>query len=176
LSVSIRLAVPEDAPIIAGTHCASWRTTYPGLVPDSVIAQWADERARTEGWRKNLTEAPDEQTVWIAFDDTNSCLGFAAAGIRHNEDVQTDGQIRALYLRKEAQGRGIGRALIETAFSYLRRECGFESACVEVLKNNPAEAFYQRLGARHVFTTVFEMGGHPLTEHVYVWERIPGKG
>jgi GNAT superfamily N-acetyltransferase len=173
MTFTIRQATREDAPAIARTHCASWRTTYPGLIPDSVIAQWADERARIEGWRNVFDNESHEQRVWLAFDDTEPCLGFVSAGVRKNEDVYTDGQIRAIYLSQAAQGRGIGRALMETAFFYLRRSCGHDSACVEVLKNNPAESFYRHLGGEHVFTTVFEMGGHPLTEHVYVWERIP---
>lgn len=173
MSFTIRPATPEDAGAIARTHCASWRTTYPGLVPDTVIAQWADEQARIAGWTRNLTEDTHEQRVWLACDDTHPCLGFISAGVRKNEDVHTDGQIRAIYLLAAAQGRGIGRALMKTAFSYLRRNCGYQSVCVEVLKDNPAEHFYRRLGGEHVFTTVFEMGGHPLTEHVYVWEKIP---
>jgi GNAT superfamily N-acetyltransferase len=170
--VRIRLATPNDAPDIARTHCASWRTTYPGLVPESVIAQWADETAREKQWREIIeTQAQEGQATWLAFDAMHPCLGFASASERTNTDVQVDGQLRALYLCKHAQRQGIGRALTHTAFAWMHAQ-GLRSVCVEVLKDNPAERFYRALGGEHVFTTVFEMGGHPLTEHIYVWETL----
>ncbi len=167
---TIRRATANNAQAIAATHCASWRTTYPGLIPETVIAQWADETARAARW-KQILQREDAHVVWLAFSEEVACLGFASAGASSNEDVQTDGQLSALYLLQSAHGLGIGLALLQTAFTHLHA-LGHASVCVEVLKDNPAEKFYARFGGEHVFTTVFEMFGVPLTEHIYVWEDV----
>lgn len=45
-----RTAVPEDALAIAEVHVSSWRTTYRGLLPDSVLAAQSVEH-RELAWR-----------------------------------------------------------------------------------------------------------------------------
>ncbi len=168
--IQYRIANVGDARIIAETHCASWRTTYPTLMPATVIAEWAVVEARTQRWTEIIETK--SSNVWLAFDEHTPCSGFCSFGINRCKDVQTDGQVNAIYLVDSAQRKGIGRALISIAFEALHR-VGYQSVCVEVLKDNPAEKFYRAMGGEHVFTTVLEMSGHILTEHIYVWEKIP---
>lgn len=51
----IRSALPEDARAIAEVHVSSWRTTYRGLLPESVLAAQSVEQ-RESGWRQITTE------------------------------------------------------------------------------------------------------------------------
>ena len=44
---------------------------------------------------------------------------------------------------------------------------------VKVLKDNPAKLFYQRLGAKYVDVTCFEISHSKLAEEVYGWENAP---
>jgi ribosomal protein S18 acetylase RimI-like enzyme len=161
-----RRAGVDDAAAIAATHCASWRTTYPGLVPQIAIDEWANETARTAMWAKKLNEGND--TVWLALDGVHQCLGFVAYGSRRTQALDVDAQIYALYCLQSAQGRGIGKALLHLAMRALMMQ-GYQSACVEALRGNAAEDFYRHLGARFVRADAFEMSGCPLVEHVYIW-------
>ncbi len=168
--VQFRVATLADAPAIAHTHCASWRTTYPGQVPPHAIEAWANIERRTDSWSKVIATAGE--SVVIARDSTAPCLGFVSFSARRNKEVATDGQLRAIYLLQSAQGRGLGRKLTQRALSDMAT-LGFKSACVEVLKDNAAEHFYRYFGARFDHATPFEMSGVNLIEHIYVWDDLP---
>jgi hypothetical protein len=45
----IRPAHLDDAPGIARVHVDSWRTTYKGVIPDTILANLSYE-ARTQQW------------------------------------------------------------------------------------------------------------------------------
>ena len=50
MEMKIRPAVLQDAPSIAHVHVASWRATYPGIVPQSFLDS-LDELQFTERWQ-----------------------------------------------------------------------------------------------------------------------------
>ena len=51
----IRRARADDAAGIAQVHVASWRSTYPGMVPDSYLLGLSTD-AYTERWRAILSD------------------------------------------------------------------------------------------------------------------------
>ena len=61
--------------------------------------------------------------LWIAESDGRA-VGYAEAGrclIRHPEVTPECGELQRLYVRREAQGGGLGVQLLETAFAWLER-------------------------------------------------------
>jgi ribosomal protein S18 acetylase RimI-like enzyme len=172
MKIVYRRATLEDASSVARVHCASWRSTYPGLIPDHVIDAWADIERRTDGWRRIINERPE--TLWLATRD-GEVVGFADGGVAREPNDGVAGQLFGIYLLASAQRNGIGRELVSHVFSDLRR-CGFAGARVEVLKGNlPAIRFYEGLGAHYVREAPFEMMGESMTELVYVWDELPGR-
>lgn len=67
--------------------------------------------------------------------------------------VRWPSHIVALFVRKEYQGRGIGRALVTEAVRHIEMECP-EAEFVTVVSSPYAVGFYQRLG----FETVYADG------------------
>ena len=170
MKIVYRRATIEDASSVARVHCASWRSTYPGLIPDHVIDAWADIERRTDGWRRIIAERPE--TLWLATRD-GEVIGFADGGVAREPNDGVAGQLFGIYLLASAQRNGVGRELVAHVFSDLHR-CGFGSARVEVLKGNlPAIRFYEKLGARFVREAPFEMMGEAMIELVYVWDELP---
>ena len=47
---------------------------------------------------------------------------------------------------------------------------------VELLENNPAEAFYQRLGGKRCEVKVLQIGGQDYNEIAYGWESLDDLG
>ncbi|MEQ1593576.1 MAG: GNAT family N-acetyltransferase [Casimicrobium sp.] len=170
MKILYRRATLEDASSVARVHCASWRSTYPGLIPDHVIDAWADVERRTDGWRRIIAERPE--TLWLATRD-GEVIGFADGGVAREPNDGVAGQLFGIYLLASAQRNGVGRELVSHVFSDLHR-WGFGSARVEVLKGNlPAIRFYEKLGARFVREAPFEMMGDAMFELVYVWDELP---
>lgn len=166
----IRAATPEDALAIGHVHVASWRTTYRGLLPDSVLAaQSVEHRAAT--WREAtqaVLKGDSRSFVLVAEDLADGIIGFAAAGPEREEVSAFDSELFAIYLLEHHQGCGVGRQLVRQAVHLLISQ-GHGSMRVWVLEGNPAEAFYKRLGGTRVSEKVRSMADRNLTEIAYAW-------
>jgi GNAT superfamily N-acetyltransferase len=165
--VKIRQAVPEDGLAIAEVHLASWKTTYPGIIPQAYIdgLRVEDRGAR---WETRLREKT--ATVFVAEDEAG-VFGFAAGGsIVHPVDGYK-GELAAIYLLASHQGKGVGAALVRHFAGELRRQ-GFRNMVVWVLRENPACGFYQRMGGVKVAEQPIEIGGKALPEIAYGWADI----
>jgi GNAT superfamily N-acetyltransferase len=167
----VRLARPEDALGLAEVHVASWRTTYPGLVPDEVLQALSVER-RAGAWLQQLTTPDNPWFLLAAVDETGRIVGFANAGPLREGPPGYFGEVGGLYFIKEAQGQGGGRQLI-TAAMRLLAERGLASVVVWVLEGNlPARGFYEHLGGCLLTDKPIRIGSALLTEVSYGWPDV----
>ena len=167
--MKIRQALPADAPSIARVHVESWRTTYRGIVPDEYLAGLTYE-GREAVWA-NVLGIPGHSTfVYVAEDEAGSVVGFAAGGPTRPINPTYRGELYAIYLLEEHQGKGAGRLLAQTVIRELARR-GMHSMIVWVLADNaPARRFYEALGGKQIGSKPVEMGGVTLEEVAYGWE------
>lgn len=169
----IRPATPDDAVAIASVHVNSWRTTYAGLLPDSVIEAQTIER-REAMWRQ-ATEALINDTargsVLVAEVQGTGIMGFASSGPEREEGTDFDAELYAIYLLEEHQGRGGGRLLVDHSVERLLA-AGHDSMRVWVLEGNPAEAFYVHLGGTRVGERPLTMAELSAREVAYGWRDL----
>jgi GNAT superfamily N-acetyltransferase len=163
---SLRPARPDDAGAIGRMHVAAWRETYPGLVPDGLIAA-LDPVERAAVWGRSIAAG---QCVVVVEED--GIAGLASCGPPREPELGCDGEFWAIYLLRRAQRRGLGRALMaEMARSMLAE--GRRSACLWVVSANaPATGFYAALGGRVLARRTAGMRGFPLDETAYGWDRL----
>jgi len=166
--MQIREAKPEDAEAIARVHLASWKTTYPGLIPQNYIdgLRVEDGIAR---WKERLG-TPDDALVFVA-QDAAGVFGFAAGGAMVHTVEGFDGELGAIYLLARHQRRGAGRALVRAVAEALQARA-FRSMVVWALRENPACGFYERLGGVKVGEQPITIGGVALPEVAYGWREI----
>ncbi|MEX2284390.1 MAG: GNAT family N-acetyltransferase [Gemmatimonadota bacterium] len=171
----IRPAALADVPAIAAVHVASWRTTYPGIVAQDHIDRVTVE-AQAARWERRLadptTQAP---SVMVAADASENLIGFASGGSAREESEGYDAELFAIYLLKEAQGRGVGRRLFNAVAAELRSR-GHRALYVRVLSANPACNFYERLGGRRLKEASLTLGDRQYPETWYGWEDINAVG
>ena len=159
----------RDAPAIARIHIDTWRSTYRGIVPDEYLSNLSYER-RQQVWESALRD-PKTQSVFVAEDDTNGIVGFAASGQARGMGETFDGELYAIYVLQSAQGKGIGRSLVLSAARDLKAH-GFRSMLVWVLEGNPYKRFYERLGGELVAARGIEIGGKSLKELGFGWKNL----
>lgn len=165
--MKIRKAVPNDAPNIAKVHVDSWRTTYKDIMPEAYLAKLSYEQ-RTKLWESNMKR----QTVYVAVNGQGEIVGFSVGGKRTTKNYDAfDGELFAIYIRKEEQGKGIGKLLMQPVVSDLV-EAGINSMIVLVLKDNSSKHFYEKLGAGKIGTLEIRIAGILVDELVYGWDDL----
>ena len=167
MSITIRAATVQDAPGIAHVQAESWRTTYAGLVPDEVIAQYGGYDRRVVQWTRTLTSADRTQAVFVP-DEHGQIVGFASGGPQRDSDLPYEGELYAIYLLEAYQRHVLGARLTASVMDHLIA-AGYASMLVWVLAPNPARHFYERIGGTFVREQPFDLGGSQQIEAGYGW-------
>jgi len=165
----VREAMIEDAEGIARVHTDSWQTSYRGILPDTVLDR-IDVGQRAETRRKILRDKSIFQLV--AYDLTHGdIVGFCDAGPSRRH-VPFKGEIYAIYLAHRAKRHGLGQEMFERVQAWLAAQ-DMRSMIIWVLENNHhARRFYEALGGREASRLQTRVGGFPVVEISYVWDRF----
>lgn len=173
MALVFRPARPEDALAIARVQIATWRSTYRGLVPGDFLDKM-EEKPRVAYWRELITRdtgAAERAFIVVAEDTEGGVVGFAVGGPDRGGDPDYRGELAAIYILKEYQGRGAGRSLVrEVAQELLRR--GYQRMLVWVLAKNPYRRFYEALGGRRLRSATITVGGATLEQWAYGWDDL----
>jgi ribosomal protein S18 acetylase RimI-like enzyme len=158
-AVIVRPAGVPDAAGLARIRLAAWRAAYRGIVPAAVLDA-LDPDAETARWRTSLsTPRPAFTRVAIAGSPARP-VGFVVAGPARGDEVAGFGEVYAIYVDPEVQGRGIGRALIEAGVRGLTARRFAEAILWVFEANAPARGFYEKMGwAADGAVKPFEIGG-----------------
>lgn len=139
----IRAATTEDAQEIAKVHVASWRTTYAGQMPQSVLDQLSVPQ-RQLMWARQLEDT--SQRIVVA-ERNGAIVGFSSVGPSRDEDRSPGtAEVYTIYLLEGSKGIGIGPALWASSFETLT-ELGYSEVTLWVLDTNErARRFYTKMG------------------------------
>jgi len=159
----------DDAEAIERVRTDTWRDAYRGLVPDSLLDQLDYDATRR---RALMSVLPPHQFVLVAEDEGGAVVGFCIGGRSRAPEDRFRGEVYAIYVLPEHHGRGIGRALLETAARELL-DRDLRSMLIWVLRENaPSRRFYERMGGHLIRDEERELDGVRLTESGYGWEDI----
>lgn len=170
MAAVIRPARPLDANGIADVHVASWRATYPGMLPNGYLVSLS-ARTWRERWRRMLSDPRTAAGTYVAVDAPFGVIGFGSCGHQRSSLDGFGGEFFALYLYDHAQGRGLGRRLMAAMAEDLVGR-GINSAVVWVLASNPSRWFYERLGGMRLAEKPTEFAGVPVVETAYGWRDL----
>ncbi len=165
--ISIRRARPGDASGIAAVHVSTWRTTYPGVLPDAYLAKLSESRLTPQYDRAIRSGAG----LHVACDvNTTRIFGFSSAR-RAAAGALAEGEVETLYVLDDYRERGLGRSLLQASGKYLVG-LGCRSAFAWVLRDNPSAFFYEHLGAKRVASSFTHVGGSQIPQNAYAWDPI----
>ncbi|MFI4935721.1 MAG: GNAT family N-acetyltransferase [Caulobacterales bacterium] len=170
LDYAIVPAGPGDAAGLARVHVTSWRETYGGLLPQAYL-DGMRPLAHTRRFYRDLIRAKKGDVVLLA-EGAEGAMAYAAGTRLAGDGRAADAEVFTLYVLREAQGAGVGKALLTSAARVLQAE-GARSLMLFVLSGNlPARRFYEHLGGE-AFAEVPSNGwGGGLTETAYRWPDI----
>jgi ribosomal protein S18 acetylase RimI-like enzyme len=165
----VRPALVSDADAIGVLHVQAWRETYTGLMPAGLLQSLSPVQ-RAEMWRGWLTRGARGTYVC---EEAQAVVGFGLCGAQRTKTLPNyPGEVYAINILRRAQGRGLGRVLMQTMARSLD-ERGLAPMTLLVLSENiSARQFYRRLGGRVVGEVVTNFGGARLREEVYCWDDL----
>jgi ribosomal protein S18 acetylase RimI-like enzyme len=145
---AIRAGAPDDVDALAGVSGRAFAATYPGIVPDEVLAEWIETTEQM--WRGGFekSDADPSWRVWVAQrgDDIVGYVTTSAGKDWWLPPLEGSGEVTNLYLEPSAIGSGVGRALFAHAIEDLFQR-GFDPLVVWAFReNHRALRFYERMG------------------------------
>lgn len=165
--MNVRKAVLEDAEGMAKVHVDSWRTTYKDIVPDEFLNQLSYE-SRMNLWKNAIPNGH----VFVAENEEGQIVGFSSGGKERTGNYEKyQGELYAIYLLKEYQGKGLGKMLVRSVIEDLEK-LNINTMLVMVLEDNNSRLFYENLGGKKIDDIEIEIGGKKLNELVYGWDDI----
>lgn len=168
----IHRARPGDESHIAHVHLESWKTTYPGIVPQAYINSLKVEDG-VQRWQQRIADNSDH--IFVAqlaeAHRQDDIFGFINGGTIREPIGTYDGELHAIYLLQHRQAQGAGRALVRTLAAALHEQ-GLKSMIVWALEDNPAVGFYKHLGAIPVTSKTINIGGKDLPDLALGWPSL----
>ena len=170
MPITIREATLTDAAGIARVHVASWRTTYPGIMPQEHLDALSIAE-REQKWQAILSPGKADIThTFVAETEDGEVVGFTEGGKDRSGGPDSQAEIYVIYLLKSQQGRGIGRRLLQNAARRLHTD-GYSSLFLWVSAlNHPACRFYEAVGGVPVRTGQRTNHGITYDDIGYGWD------
>ena len=133
-------ATPSDFKIIREIAYATWPDTYGDILSEKQITYMLDLFYSDKMLTKNVNQ---KNHRFLLAKEKETYLGFAS--YEHNYKQNKTTKIHKIYVLPEAQGKGIGRLLIDK-MENLATESGMKAVSLNVNRHNKALTFYQKLG------------------------------
>lgn len=156
----VRRAEKEDVRQISEILVEDWKTAYRGIIDDDFLDSMSVEQ-------RYEIEVKRYQKYLVATDG-KEILGYA--WLEPAEDETADCEIIALYVRYAKRNHGIGKLLMQHAFSYFR-EIGKKRMIIWCLKENEASRrFYEKTGGKEFQTGSHNWGGKEYEMISYLYD------
>jgi len=136
------------------------------MIPQFVLDALTYEQ-REHQWNQALVDG--ESGVFVA-QSGGDVAGFACGCRNRDPDYETayPGELQSIYLLERYQQKGLGRALFDAARTWLKAQ-GLVPFMLWVVTDNPACAFYERLGGTRIVTRPTDVRGANVIESGYAW-------
>ncbi|HZV19661.1 MAG TPA: GNAT family N-acetyltransferase [Sphingobium sp.] len=168
----LREASPADAAALAALKLITFRETF---LEDFAIPYPPDDLARFEADSYNEARIAAEiadpaHATWLYAAADGSLLAYAHAGpckLPHAEATPRAGELYQIYVRRAAQGLGLGRQLLTTALHWLGTVYPGPLWVGVWSRNERAQAIYTAAGFRKVGDYDFMVGVHRDEEYIF---------
>lgn len=151
LEFNIRNMQVDDIQQVQHIAKKSWNSTYEGIIPFEIQEKFLHFAYSVEMMRKRV-----EQSFIFVSEVAGQIVGFAD----FSPVKEGEGELAAIYLYPEYQGKGIGTALLQTG---IKHSIGLKELFINVEKENErGTTFYNAKGFEVISEFDEDFDGHVL--------------
>jgi len=165
----IRKANINDNVGLAKVQVDSYRRTYQDIFPAAYLDHFTYEEQERD-WYTLLT-SDRKDVLCVAANEINEIIGYALGTPNDDEVPPYESELVALHVKYKYQKQGLGKQLFAAVSDELEK-IGYKSLFLWVLADNPACAFYEKLGGVIVSEKTWQNNKHFKTqiyEVAYGW-------
>jgi GNAT superfamily N-acetyltransferase len=167
-NISYREAGLADCAEVAKVHVRSWRESFAGLVPETVMERITIEK-RTKAFLERFQSS--SYKMYVAEVADRGIIGFADCGEPRSEIDDYQAELYAIFLLPEFQGSGVGRRLFALCVEAVVKS-GKSSMYLLAFENSPYRSFYDKLGGVVIGKKQVEIEGTMFDAVVYGWDNL----
>ena len=146
-TITYRKAVLEDCLELSILKGQVWNTTYKDIYSEEKLSGY--DIAKNESIFQNIVNNPDIE-LFVALDN-QKIVGLTTCGKPYRPFMDFQQEIALLYILKEYQRQGIGKAFFEIARVQVK-ENGYTEFFLSVnSKNFDAQKFYEAMGGVTIY-------------------------
>ncbi|QZP36507.1 GNAT family N-acetyltransferase [Halobaculum magnesiiphilum] len=170
MDIEVRpVASPTEFRAALVVNRAAWRDAYADILPaERLEAMTVPEGVELQDRYDRATG--DGRTFLVAVDrKPGAVVGFADAVVGDGRKAfceRDDAELRAIYVDPDAQGAGVGSALLEAAVDRVPDACS-RLVLETFTENRAAREFYEARGFERIGASAFEVGGESYPTAVY---------
>jgi len=164
MDIVVRKACETDLKDIIKVHIATWESSYRSFVPSEYIEAFI-KKTNEKDWREQLRSMIEKNFFYIA-EIRKQIVGFAIGGLVRRKDLNYKGELMGIYVLKQYQRKGAGKALTRRIVEELIK-LDINSMLIWVLANNPYRSFYDSLGGKIVDRKEHEILKLPVVAYGY---------
>ncbi len=166
MTIHLREVTPNDAEALAHILITAGESAFRGIVPD-ICLQFTEAQSAAN-WKEFFREGFSRgDFMLIAETEAGAAVAYAWGGTRADDSLYP-GELRQISVLPDYHRQGIGRLLVREVARRLSEQ-GIHSMLVEVLRDNPNRAFYERLGGVFVFERPYDWDGYITPMYAYGW-------
>jgi GNAT superfamily N-acetyltransferase len=163
--VTIRRAVPADAPILAGLARSTFYDTFAATNDATDMALHLE---RAYGVPQQSAEIGDPDIISLLVEDNGEAVAYAQMRLHHAPDCVSGPEpieLWRFYVERRWHGKGVAQQLMERVKDEARQRA--KTLWLGVWEHNArARAFYEKCGFVDVGAHVFLFGTDPQTDRV----------
>ena len=162
--IAIDLLSKNDMVVVREIAQITWPITYREILSSEQLDYMFE-------WMYNLETIQnqvEEGQLFYVLKENGKPLGFI--GIELFSSEKNDLKIQKIYVLPDAQGKGVGKKLIEKAIE-IAQEKGIENVILNVNRFNKAVSFYQKIGFKITSEVNIDIGkGYLMEDYIMTLE------
>jgi ribosomal protein S18 acetylase RimI-like enzyme len=159
MSYAIRRAGPDDAALLSKLARETFVETFGHLYPAEDLNAFLEASYEVETLRREIA-SPHQQ--WLIAEDANGQpVGYAQAGpcaLPHDAVSDAHGELKRIYVRRSAQGTGLGRDLMDRSLAFIEETFDGPVWIGVWSENHKAQRLYERYGFSKAGAYEFAVG------------------